>query len=130
MSRRRLLLGVGAVALLGLAGFLLLWLTSPTPGVTWENFRRLRKGMPTRHVEALLGEPSLPDVKQGIWTLRLWKGEEVAMSLSFESGALHHGSAFPAQFLGQAVIKGFVHVEQVPPVEETFLDRIRRLLRL
>jgi hypothetical protein len=133
MSRRRLLLGMGSVALLGVAGFvLLLWLTTPTPGVTWENFRRLRKGMSARHVEAVLGEQSLPDVKQGIYTLRLWRGEEVAMSLTFESGVLHHGSAFPAQYLGQTVIKGYVHGEQVPssPAEETFLDRIRRLLHL
>lgn len=56
MGRRRLLLGVGAVVLLG--GLALFhWLTAPTPGVTWDNFRRLRKGMSARQVEALLGKP-------------------------------------------------------------------------
>jgi hypothetical protein len=58
MRRLRLLLGVGAVPLLVVAGFgLLLWITRPTPGVTWENFHRLRCGMSERDVKRLLGEP-------------------------------------------------------------------------
>ena len=49
MSRLRLLMSVGAVALLGMAGFaLLLWYFTPAPGVTWENYRRLRPGMSAR----------------------------------------------------------------------------------
>jgi hypothetical protein len=44
MLRRRLLLAVGAVVLLGVAGFVLLtWLTTLTPGVTWENSDDLRQ---------------------------------------------------------------------------------------
>jgi hypothetical protein len=57
MRRRRLLLAVGMVVLLGVAGFGLHWLTRPTPGITWDNFRRLRKGLSAKDVEALLGEP-------------------------------------------------------------------------
>jgi len=58
--RRRLLLAVGAVSLLGVAGFALsLWFTSPTPGVTWENHRRLRVGMALSDVKALFGEAAL-----------------------------------------------------------------------
>jgi hypothetical protein len=57
MNRRRWLLVVGAVALLGVAGFhLLIWLTISTPGVSLENFRRLRHGMSERDAEALLGK--------------------------------------------------------------------------
>ncbi len=75
MFRRRLLLVVGAVVLLGVAGFFLfLWLTNPTPGVTWDNFRRLRKGMSERNVEAFLGEPQslLVDPRHGS-TSKSWR---------------------------------------------------------
>jgi hypothetical protein len=58
MNKRRLLIVAGALTLLGMAGFtLFLWLTTPPPGVTRENFRRLRVGMSLPAVEALLGGP-------------------------------------------------------------------------
>jgi hypothetical protein len=109
MRRRRLLLVVGAVALLGVAGFVLLvWLMSPTPtpgvttptpapvpGVTLENFLRLRKGMSTRDVEALLGKP---DETLRVTPLRaqlLWHGKlEISLNF-FDDDGLIGGCAMP-----------------------------------
>lgn len=108
MSRRRLLILMGAATLLTVAGFVLtLWITSPTPGVTWENFRRLRQGMTEKDVVALLGESSKPDVVRfgdgHIPThLRRWRGEEVVIYLDFSQHVvigfpddLKDGIAFP-----------------------------------
>jgi hypothetical protein len=62
MRRRRLLLVAGALALLGLAGLAtFLWLTTPPPGVSRDNFYRLRKGMTLQEVEAILGEPGVEE---------------------------------------------------------------------
>lgn len=122
MSRLRLHLGVSAVALLGVAGFALsLWLTSPTPGVTWDSFRRLRKGMSTAEVEALLGgrnEVSAWGVEG--FTSRLWQDEEVEISLVFDADRLWKGGAF-------CLRTG--HRENIQP-EDRLFDRIRRLLHL
>jgi hypothetical protein len=62
MRCRRLLLGAGVLALLGLV---VLFLTPrlqpvPPPGASRENFHRLYLGMPRREVEALFGGPGLP----------------------------------------------------------------------
>ena len=123
MSRRRLLILMSAVALLGMAGFALnLWLTTPTPGVSMENFRRLQIGMPASAVYALLGDPY--KVSEGDFegaTERLWGGQEVEIILVFKRDRLFGGVASPP---GQHAVG---HVERVP-MDETFLDRIRRLL--
>ena len=78
MRRRRLLLGAGALALLGLAG---LWLAQslrpgPEPGVTMESFRRLRLGMNEQEVEAIPGQPG--DLFGGGYG-RYWDNKEVAI---------------------------------------------------
>jgi hypothetical protein len=58
MRRRRLLLGAGLLAVLAFAGVLLApRLLAPEPGVTAENFQRIRKGMTLEEVEAILGQP-------------------------------------------------------------------------
>ena len=45
MRRRRLLLGAGVLALLGVAGGLVVWLVPhPGAGITPENYRRIREG--------------------------------------------------------------------------------------
>jgi hypothetical protein len=120
MRRRRLLLVVGAVVLLGVAGFVLLvWLTKPTPGVTWDNFRRLREGMSPKDVEALLGEPyDVEDYRT--YTNRYWRGEEVVkISLEFTEDGLKFGVAGH----GLGPVEG-LHTD------ESLLDRIRRWLHL
>ncbi len=131
MRWRRLLLVVGAVALLGLAGlFLFLWLTSPTPGVTWNNFRRMRVGMSAKDVEALLGDPydahefmldgldPLPVAK-----CKYWRGKDVIIALSFDTADwVVAGEAAPRE-------EDFVnncHVEEIRP--ENLLDRLHRWL--
>jgi hypothetical protein len=126
MRRRKLLLGAVAVALLGVVGFsLFLWLATPTPGVTWENFRRLRAGMSARDVERLLGQP-LEVEEAGRCTIRLWQGEKVKISLTFEEDVLGSGEAFPPQSPRYGLMIG--PVEHMRPAEESLLDRIRRWL--
>jgi hypothetical protein len=143
MRRHRLLLITGAVALLGVAGFCVLtWLTSPTPGVTWENFRRLRLGMSARYVEALLGKP-FRVAERTDCSIRFWRGEEVGIYLAFEADALVSGDALAADLIdphaeiGPAIIglsgpldvENTGHTESVRPAD-SLLDRIRRWLRL
>ena len=125
MRRRRLLLGMGPVALLGMPGVAsLLWLTRPTPGVTWENFHRLRFGMTARDVEALLGEPQEVDEVGGDWTTRRWRGDDFVISLSFDADQkLAFGGAFGVSDPTRAILEP-IHAD------ESFLDRIRRLLHL
>jgi hypothetical protein len=124
MFRRRLPLSVGAVA-----GFaLFLWLMSPTPGITWDNFRRLRVGMSVRDVEALLREPfRMPEHTdysfiswRGDGTYCLWDGKEVVICLVFGADRLECGWAEPT---GQQDYPG--RFERIRP-DETFLDRIRK----
>lgn len=133
MGRRRLLLVVGAVALLGVAGFVL-WLMSPTPGVTWENFHRLRKGMSSSEVEGLLGKPSLPyeasfdNPRQR--QQRIWHGKDVIISLQFDAGQrLLEGVAGSEEFWANAA-EADVEEFQLVPGDESLLDRIRRWLHL
>jgi hypothetical protein len=60
-----LLLSIVAAVLVPLVGLGIYWLIPPTPGVTLENFRRLRKGMTLDQAQAVLGEPSYP-IRDGI----------------------------------------------------------------
>jgi hypothetical protein len=92
MRRRKWLLIVTALALLGVAGFFLfLWATSTAPvsGVTLENFRRLRVGMSSSEVEGLLGKPQKTlkrDWENWDWTI--WPTKEVAIYLLFDRDLL------------------------------------------
>ena len=116
MCRRRLF-GVGAVALLGVVGFVtFLWLTSPNPGASWDNFRRFREGMPVRDVEALLGKPC-EVYESPTYPTRCWRGEEVEISLTFFSDTLLCGYADLSNGDREYIRR-----------DETFLDRIRRWL--
>ena len=109
MRRRRLLLGVGALALLGMVGFgLFLWVTNP-PRVTLDNCRRLRQGMSVRDVEALLGEPNEVN-KYAHCTFRVWRSEEAEIAVIFDTAdQVWYRPSF---------------------WEHSFLDRIRRWLHL
>ena len=58
MRRRRLLLGSGALALLGLAGMLVVTqLLRAGPAITPASYERIREGMTEAEVEAVLGGP-------------------------------------------------------------------------
>ena len=121
--RRRFLLRVGAVALLGVAGLaFLLWIARPTPDVTWDNFRRLREGMSEWYVEALLGKPHDVSELGNNSTTRIWQGEGIAVCLIFGGDRLRYGIA-GSRSPGENLIEGL-------RTDESFLDRIRRWLHL
>ncbi len=135
--RRRLLLRVVAVALLSVAGFVLyLWLTRPVPGVaSWENYRRLRMGMSSSEVEALIGKPHKTLKWEGDFlgrcTKGVWRTKEIALFLiiDFDRGVIHGIASRPGQDGGADCPLDYVHF----PSEESFVidsfpDRIRRWL--
>jgi hypothetical protein len=116
----RPLLGLGVVVLLGVAGFVLfLWPTNPAPatGITRDNFRLLRKGMPATDVTALLGEAHEVHGLE-----RVWRGGEITIWLTFADQRLWSGMA-------NAPGAPTENVECLR-TDETFLDRICRLLHL
>jgi hypothetical protein len=85
MPRRRLVLGAGALVLLGLASWLLpLTLFRPeTPGVTPGNFRRLQFGMSMQDAERVLGGPGEMTASFGPLCER-WQGHELTIYLYFD----------------------------------------------
>jgi hypothetical protein len=94
MVKRRLLLvlAVGLLAGLGVAGWMLLRPQPlppepPPPGVTPDNFRRLRQGMSIAEVEAALGEPE-KRIEMWALTTQVWKGEGCRISITFGMDAL------------------------------------------
>jgi hypothetical protein len=103
MRWRRLLLGLGAVVMLGVAGLLALALW-PRSAVTQQNYDRLRYGMTERSAKAILGEPEEteifdPDIlvvtSRGPVESRTskpphkmcgWYGENLAITVVFDTG--------------------------------------------
>jgi len=55
MNRKRLLLILGCLGLLLLAGYATLWLTAPRHRITEENIEAIKEGMTEKEVEAILG---------------------------------------------------------------------------
>jgi hypothetical protein len=86
MRRRRLLLGAGVLALVMTALGAFLWFATPTPGVTRDNFRRLKLGMTEPEAERLLGGPGevnpVPFSYVGTRELE-WTGNGVTIRLRF-----------------------------------------------
>jgi hypothetical protein len=126
MRRHRLLLGVGVLALLlGVAGpFLLLRMTSPEPGITWENFRRIRVGMTAREVELLLGRR--PDYHKPIDTAgrfsESWLVDYKLLLIEYRTDGLVSDGLMRDNDTND--------VELLSDKPGGFLDRLRRLLRL
>jgi hypothetical protein len=122
MRRRRLLLvGLGAVVLPACGLFV--WVMSPTPGVSRENFLRIRKGMTLSEVEAILGEPGKRAGYRGLSTG--WSREKVLILITVDEtkcvrDGMHRDYAYP-----ETDEWGFRELQ-----EEGFLDRLCRLLRL
>jgi hypothetical protein len=141
MRRKRLLLwafvAVGAVAL-GLLAVVVL--TSPRPGVTQENYRRITYGMTLAEVQGLLGgegeevepmsntcvRPPL-GMMRAIWAageepkgsntfVRTWRGDGLTVYVSFQGGRVTQ----------RAWMKDGQGESEVPP--EPFPARLRRLL--
>ena len=112
MRRRRLLLSLAAVALLGVAGIVLyFWLAIPIPSVSRANFRRLRFEMSPRQVEALLGKPHETFVLESS-TQRVWHGKKMDIYLSF---------------VGDRLAGGWTQGENLP-TDTSLVDHIRQLL--
>jgi hypothetical protein len=131
MNRRRLLLGAGALALLGLAGVAVVRLAGPSPRINRESYDQIRPGMTRQQVEHIIGaapgdyrraggravyfeRPELPDPQATTVGLEeeVWIGEEAAILVGFDA----RGLAADKQFA------------TMPHGDETFLDRLRRLL--
>jgi hypothetical protein len=118
MRRRRLLLGAGALAWLGLAGGLVVWLTHPQPGVTRANFYRLRVGMTEQEAEAILGRPETVDGESYRCCNKGWKEGDLFILLEFLDGHLRRGE----------MEAGDTWQETVPGEGNGLFDRLRRLL--
>jgi hypothetical protein len=127
MRRRRLLLCVGVVACLGLAVGGFVWLTLPPPGVTRENYERIREGMSQADVEAVLGVPPGAYGRGGIaeiassnsilvfdpsWRTECWAGDTISIQVSFDTD-------------GRVAWKSYSVILRE---QETFWERLRRLL--
>jgi hypothetical protein len=130
MNKRRLLLGASLVALLGLAGGLVVWLHLPRPGVTAENFYRLRLNMTFKEAVGLLGKPTegggLSGTTGYCWGYWQWQGKEVSIKLLFEG---------PLNGEDQTLTEGSLYYlpsgpsEEVPPNQaDRPLQFFRRLL--
>jgi hypothetical protein len=82
--RKRLLWGVAALACVAVvsAAVVMLLKPLPSPGVTPENFKRLRVGMTEREAVAILGRPadSCFVSRNGTWYWG-WSGDECSVSL-------------------------------------------------
>jgi hypothetical protein len=95
MRRRRLLLGAGALALVGLGGlslFLFLLPDRGEPGINLENFHRLRAGMPLQEVQAIMGRPGATKHLLGR-TFQVWQeGSVQIMVLLDDTGRVSHGN--------------------------------------
>jgi hypothetical protein len=127
MRRRGLLLGAGALAMLGLGWFAVesLLYPEPTPGVSLENYWELKKGMTQKEVAAILGGPGQlwpraeGDGLSNGKTRRDWKSAEWWITTTFD----RHRTlvAFGIHEPGGGLF--------LPPAPPTFWDRLRRLLR-
>jgi hypothetical protein len=79
MQKRWIILG--CIAALVLAGLAALVLVEPRPGLSEDNFRRLRLGMPLERVESILGRASDESPFPGI---HHWKGENIEIRVLFD----------------------------------------------
>jgi hypothetical protein len=119
MRRRNLLLGLGALALLGVMGLLLTpHFVTPTHAVTLANFHRLREGMTRQEVEAILGQP-LSTVR-GVTPH--WEGEEA-------DGRFFIELTIDAQHVLVEGIAVTAHGAEWVKGELSFLDRFCRMVK-
>jgi hypothetical protein len=137
MKRKRLLLIVGCLAAVLLAGYVTLWLTAPKQHrITQENISRIHKGMTEEAVEAVFGVPAgvygkdggsggyfIPGVSWNISGQELikrqggkeWVGEDCALYVRFDDvGCVQE-------------MRGSVFVQR-DGRHESFLDNLRRWL--
>jgi hypothetical protein len=130
MSKGRLLLGVGALAVLVGAAGLVALLTPPTPGVTSANFNRLKDGMTQQQVEVIFGKPGHFECCVTMRYWMSWEGESYVAVLDFFGedgrGILTAGTL-------QDRSSGRTDAELLPvspwaPEEQGLLSKLRRWL--
>jgi hypothetical protein len=119
MQRPRVLLGAGLGVLVGiLIAVLAFPLFAPKPGITLENFHRLRQGMTLANINAILGVD-----KGGTWAdgwVNVNTGTQII--LTFDSGGrLIEGQAYARDIHGK-------YLEESLP-KPGLLERFRTLLR-
>jgi hypothetical protein len=84
MNRRRLLLILLVAAVtVSLVGLSVYWLMPSRPGVSGDNFRRVRRGMTREQVETLFGSKGRPLSSEPIMSLTAWRGAEGEAVIEF-----------------------------------------------
>jgi hypothetical protein len=131
--RRLLLVSLGLLACLFIGFVAFLWLTDPKDRVTFESWKRLSKGMSNAEVERILGRP--PDEVEKIvsearvdvsdkgakevalkwFWFKKWDGEKARIWVIFGD----NDADAVQRFAGDHFV-----------IEESFLDKLRRWLRL
>lgn len=126
MSRRRLLLLAAAVCLLAIP-FVARLATTPAPGVTLENFKRLHRGMTLEEVEAIMGRSpdDSDDLRRrgGNGIVRWWYSEEAKVHILTS----HHDSTYYAAAGGFE--RAGIRVDSLAEPSSA-IGKIRRWLRL
>jgi hypothetical protein len=124
--RKRLLLGGGLTVCLGiLVPLLLPLLHRPGPGVTRENFLRIRKGMTEKEVGAILGGPGMV----GSVTLGGYKKDwaredgQAHVRIGFFDGGINGGTVRSGSFSSSGEVLYLPDVD-----EESLVTKLRRWL--
>jgi hypothetical protein len=118
--RKKLVLVLGVVALLGLAAPLWGRLQPPRPGVTEANFHRLHRGIIQREAEAILGGAGEPGPQVPSGYSRCWEGEHCDVCLEFSD-------CLPIASAGQLRTEEG-RVEPLPAKPTPFWDQVRSML--
>jgi hypothetical protein len=137
MKHKRLLLILGCLAALLLAGYATLRLTAPQHQITADNIEAIKKGMTEDEVEAILGVPAGDyssgqfgghffeneknpdsDVVTGLELVKkrggkIWAGNETSVWIHFDDSG--------------RVTEKWCHFHAIP-TSESFLDKLRRWL--
>jgi hypothetical protein len=119
-----LLVGLMACVLMAAIG-IGLWLESQpspqAPGITVDNFKRIKKGMPYSQVNDILGDPSpLKWYDRSSAGFVVWRSSECNIRLHF------HGSEGRLYVSDGECIDSDGQVMEVPRPPETIFDALRR----
>jgi hypothetical protein len=122
--KKWVLLTLGLLLGLSLVGLVVWHLLPPRPGVTPENFHRLRVGMREQEVEAILGEHGEIPAERVIVTgsdlpyerYRYWGGKHSHVEVRFNSGRVCQGRLWDTDDGRQ---------ESLPNRDPSFWDRGR-----